>query len=82
MSVVHPVLVDFGEGSSSSSSCCDSRKTKSNPCPAWTKLLSLDCSLTKFIFHILEKWFDQSLKNQGPPKIGSQGQLLPGHMSL
>ena len=52
-SVVHPVMVDFGEGSCSCCSCscsccCDRGKTKSTPCPTWTELLSLDWSLTIF----------------------------------
>ena len=58
-SVVHFVLVDFGEGCSCSCSCscCDRGKTKSTPCPTWTELLSLDLSLTKrqfiLFFHFL-----------------------------
>ena len=51
-SVVHFVLVYFGEGSSCSSSSCDRGKTKSNPCPTWTGLMSLDWSLTIFLQYI------------------------------
>ena len=45
-SVVHFVLLDFGGGCSSCSSCCDGGKTKSTPGPTWTGLLSLNWSLT------------------------------------
>ena len=37
----HPLLIDFGEGSFSSCSCCDKGKTK-----------TLDWSLTKVVFGI------------------------------
>ena len=51
-SVEHFLVVDFGGGCSSSSSC-DGGKTKSTPCPTWTELLSLDWSLTKIQIWIL-----------------------------
>ena len=51
-SVVHFVLVDFGEGSSCSS-CCDRGKTKLTIWSTCNELLSLDWSLTiLFLFKI------------------------------
>ena len=50
-SVGYFLVVDFGGGCSSSSSC-DRGKTKSKPCPTWTGLMSLDWSLTIFLQYI------------------------------
>ena len=54
--LVHPLLIDFGEGSSCSSSCscCDRGETKSTPSPktdVWTLdlRLELDKSYAQFV---------------------------------
>ena len=43
--LVHPLLIDFGGGSSCSCSCCDRGKTYSTPSPK-TEFWTLDWSLT------------------------------------